>query len=427
MKREKERRYDGTTFPKRRDCRRIAHSVAGLTLTLSVLVLASCGREPVEKEEEHPSDVVEVTTEAQENAGFAVTDVVRQKLERTVGATGIVSPDQTRYAHIRPLGRAVVEHVCVKLGDRVRRGDPLLEYDNIELGDLVGEYVSAFGELERAEAKREVAKKILDRAQSLLDVEAISLQEYELRNAEYRQAVAAEQSKRAELARVEEKLHRFGWTDEDIEDLAAAAKSPNALHRTSSRNVLRAPFAGIVVDYAVAPGELVDRDQRLFTLADTSTVWVLIDVYEKDIGRMEAGGPCRVSVASYPGEAFMGGVTYISDFLDPDSRTVKVRCVVPNQDGRLKLEMFAEVAIPVKGGRELLAVPVSALQEVNGDTVAFRQEDATHFEKRVVQVGERGDDWVEVVSGLSEGEKVISQGAFYLKSMLLREQIGGEH
>jgi len=375
--------------------------------------------------EELDANLVKVPLEAQKSVSFAVAESRRQKLESRVTATGIVSPDQTRYAHITPLGRGIVEKVYVNLGDPVRKDQPLVSYDNVELGELIGEHLRLLGELEKLEAQREVASKVLNRARALLEVEAIARQEFELRDALYQQALASVQSQKADLARVEEKLHRFGLSDADI---AALRSSPHDTpHRTASHSVLRAAFNGIIIKYEVSPGELVDRDQKLFTLVDTSSVWVLADLYEKDIGLVRASRECRVQVASYPGEVFSGEVTYVSDFLDPASRTAKVRCVVPNRDGRLKLEMFATVSIPVLHGREALTIPVPALQEMNGETVVFVPVDETRFEKRVVSLGDRGEDWLEVLNGLREGEKVVTAGSFYLKSTLLREQIGGEH
>jgi cobalt-zinc-cadmium efflux system membrane fusion protein len=394
---------------------------------LAASLLAACGGAPVADEirDEKGESVVQVPMEAQATIGLELAPVERRELERVVTATGIVSPDQTRYAHITPLGRGIVDRVHVNLGDRVREGEALVSYDNIELGDLIGEYLNLRAGHQKLETEREVAGKILERSRSLLEVDAIARQEFEVRQAQYEQAVASVGSQEAEIARVEEKLHRFGLTDQDIAELKTAPhESP---HRTASHNLLRAPFDGIIVRYDVSPGELVDRDKALFTLVDTANVWVLADLYEKDIGRVKAGRQCLVSVASYPNENFAGDVTYVADFLDPASRTAKVRCVVPNADGRLKLEMFADVRIPSEEGRKALTVPGTSLQEATGQKVVFVKADQERFEKRSVEIGERAGNWVEVLRGLEEGETVVARGSFYLKSMPLREQIGGEH
>jgi len=368
-------------------------------------------------------NVVELSLEAQRNANLQIVEVTEQPLERALVATGVVAADQNREAHLRPLARGVAEQVLVKLGDRVERGAHLLAYDNIELGELIGEYLSLRAEVERQQAQADVARRFMERGAALLKVEAIAQKEYELREAEYKQAVAAVKSKKAELARVEEKLHRLGLSDADLQKLGG---SEHGAHRTGSHNVLRAPFAGVITKYDAAPGEVLEPDREIFTLVDTSVVWVLADIYEKDLGQVQVGQTARVKVPAYPDEIFTGKITYVSDVLDPASRTAKLRCVVPNGDSRLKLEMFATVEIPLPVKRSAIAVPGAAVQVVGNQQVAFVQRDATHFEKRVVEVGERSGDWIEIRSGLRAGEQVVTIGAFYVKSALLKEQISGE-
>jgi cobalt-zinc-cadmium efflux system membrane fusion protein len=367
-------------------------------------------------------NVVELNLEAQRNANLTLAAVREQKIQEMIKATGVVSPDETRVAHIYPLAQGIAEKPYVRLGDHVQAGQPLLLYDNIELGETVGEHLSMHGEVDKEKAQLQVARKSLERANTLIGVEAISPRDYELRKAEELQAEAAVQSKEAELARSEEKLHRFGLTEEQVQRLRVSGEG----HRTASHNTLRAPFAGIIIKYDVSQGESVARDKELFTLVDTSSVWVLGDVYEKDLGRTPGHGDCLVTVSSYPNERFRGQITYLSDFLDPSSRTAKLRCVVPNKDGRLKLEMFADVFIPTTSGTVAAVVPGAALQDIDGKPVVFVQRDATHFEKREVTLGERGEQETQILNGVRPGEKVVTAGAFYLKSALMREQIGGE-
>ncbi|MBI3476334.1 MAG: efflux RND transporter periplasmic adaptor subunit [Acidobacteria bacterium] len=367
-------------------------------------------------------NVVELNVEAQRNANLGLASVREQKIQEMIKATGVVSPDETRVAHIYPLAQGIAEKPYVRLGDHVQAGQPLLLYDNIELGETVGEHLSMHGEVAREKAQLEVARKSVERANTLIGVEAISPRDFELRKAEELQAEAAVQSKEAELARSEEKLHRFGLTEEQVQRLRISGEG----HRTASHNTLRAPFAGIIIKYDVSQGESVARDKELFTLVDTSSVWVLGDIYEKDLGRVPGQGDCLVTVSSYPNERFRGRITYLSDFLDPSSRTAKLRCVVPNKDGRLKLEMFADVFIPTTSTTAAAVVPGAALQDIEGKPVVFVQRDATHFEKREVTLGERGELETQILTGVRPGEKVVTVGSFYLKSASMREEIGGE-
>ena len=397
-------------------------------LLLLGLILAGMfifrGKPATSEKNTKPEDpnVVELNPEAQKNASLTLASVREQKIQEMIKATGVVSPDETRVAHIFPLAQGIAEKPYVRLGDHVQAGQSLLLYDNIELGETVGEHLSLHGEVDREKAQLQVARKSVERANTLIGVEAISPRDYELRKAEELQAEAAVQSKEAELARSEEKLHRFGLTEDQVKQLRLSGEG----HRTASHNILRAPFAGVITKYDVSQGESVAREKELFTLVDTSSVWVLGDIYEKDLGRVPGHGDCLVTVSSYPDERFRGQITYLSDFLDPSSRTAKLRCVVPNKDGRLKLEMFADVFIPTTSVAAAAVVPGAALQDVEGKPVVFVQRDATHFEKREVRLGERGEQETQILSGVRPGEKVVTAGSFYLKSALMREQIGGE-
>lgn len=404
--------------------RRILFIVVAVAVVAVTLVLWKAKPKP-KSVEEAPKDpnVVELSDTAQRNGGVAVSEVGERSIHRTVRATGIVAPDQARVGHVFPLARGIVEKVDVQLGQRVTKGQPLVRYDNIELGQVIGEYLKLRGELDKQAAQEQVAKKNLDRAQSLIEVQAIPEREFDLRKAEYQQAVAGLESQRADSARVEEQLHRFGLEDTDIRALSSPT---HEVHRTASHSVLRAPLSGIVTKFDVSTGEVVEKDKELFTIVDTSTVWVLADLYENDLGAVKTGGYAQIVVPSYPGEVFQGKIDYISDFLDPASRTAKVRCVVTNPDGRLKLEMFASVEVPSAASVTALAVPAGAIQKVDADDVVFVRKDATHFEKRVVELGQRADDWVEIRKGVKKSEAVVTAGSFYLKSSLLREEIGEE-
>jgi cobalt-zinc-cadmium efflux system membrane fusion protein len=405
------------------------HQLVTLGIVMAAILIAlfvwrGSKSKPHQENEKSDSATVEIAIEAQKNAGITVAEAGDRNLQEAINTTGVITPDEAKVAHIAPLAQGVVKDVPVQLGAHVAKGQALLVYDNVELGELIGDYQRLIAGTQKALAQEHVAGRSLERADTLIKVEAISPREFDLRRAEYEQAEAELASSRAEAARAEEKLHRFGLSDNDIRKLNMTGTS--AVHRTASDNTLRAPFAGVVTKYDVSRGEVVSKDKELFTIVDTSTVWALADVYEKDIQYVSRGGECTVAVVSYPNEIFRGAITYLSDALDPSSRTAKLRCVVPNADGRLKLEMFATVNIPKKESRIGLAVPAASIQEVNGEPVVFVQRDASHFERRAVTLGSRNEQFVEISSGIRQGEKVVANGSFYIKSALLRDLIGGE-
>jgi cobalt-zinc-cadmium efflux system membrane fusion protein len=319
----------------------------------------------------------------------------------------------------------VIEKIDVSLGSRVTAGQPLLTYDNIELGQLVGEYLTELSALRQAQTNREVKRTAQDRADALIKIEAIAQQEVDLRRAEFRNAEAAVASAEARVSRVEEQLHRFGLSDQDLGNLRPDANE--APHRAASHSILRAPFAGVVTRFDVAVGEVVESDKELFTVADLSNVWVLADVYEKDVARVRPEGSVTVRVDAYPDRTFSGRVTHVSDLIDPATRAAKVRCVVDNRDGALKLDMFAKVSLGTTDEREAVTVPVDAIQLVDNQPVVFIRQSETRFEPRDVQVGRRSGNRVEILAGLNDGDPVVGKGSFYLKTALLRERIGDEH
>src|SRR5207244_3054259 len=181
---------------------------------------------------------------------------------------------------------------------------------------------------------------------------------------EIREAENDQRKATAERERAASRLRALGVPGEHLQEIAIRADATTTM-------TVRAPRSGIVVERNVAPGQVVaygqsDTPVNLFVIADLTTMWVLADVYEPDIARVHRDQPVTVTLPCCPGERFEGHVTYISDIVDKDTRTIKVRAVVPNRGRLLKAEMFVKVAI-VTGATRVLALPASALhREQNG-------------------------------------------------------------
>ena len=376
--------------------------------------------EAEEAAESASGDVVTISDEVRETIGLAVTPAEERPFAAMLQTTGVVMPNETRVAHVRPLAPGRVEQVHVRTGDRVAAGQALVTYDNIEMGQLTGEYRAAAAAVERAEADADVSRRAVERAGRLVESGGISRAEYERRDAEHKRALAGISTERAAMANVEQKLRRFGVTSNELSKLGTGDAGG------ASRGVLRAPFAGVVTATNVAPGEAIDTQMELLTVADLANVWVLGDIYQKDLGAVRRGQEALVTVESYPGETFSGRITNISDVLDPASRTAKVRAEVPNRDGRLKLNMFVNMQVPTGDTRSTIVVPSVAIQEINEQPVVFVQAGDDRYEKRVVTVGPAQRDVVPVLDGLKPGERVVTTGAFMLKSKLLASSIEAE-
>ncbi|CAN5405231.1 N/A [soil metagenome] len=370
---------------------------------------------------ELPPNHYAMTSDAQRNIKLTTALAQQEEVQKTLSVTGSVTPDEGRIAHVFPLAQGVVRNVLVQLGSEVRAGQSLLRYDNVELGNQTGNQRSLLGSLERARAQQELAAKNLLRAENLLQVQAISQREFEVRRAEKEQADAGVSSARAELATSEEKLHRFGLSENQIRTITMGSA-----HRTSSLNDVPAPIHGLISKFSVATGELIGPDKEIFTIVDPSLVWVLADVYEKDLGTVPQRGPCIVKLAAFPKESFRGEVAYISEALDPQSRTAKLRCVVPNPGNRIRLDMFAELEIPTTRKEVTLTVPNSAVQEIDNKPVVFVQRGPEEFEQRSVKLGSKGDRSTEILEGLKSGDRVVTNGTLQLKFEAQRGTLGDD-
>ena len=317
---------------------------------------------------------------------------------------GKILTNENRLAHLsaRVPGRIVA--VYADFGARVREGDRLLLLDSPAFGEAQLEYRKARNVLG-------VTGKALERAEALLDRGAIGAGEQQRREADHENA-------RADLHEAEEKLHLLGMTEREIQRLAAKTLP----HAEVAQVFLRAPFRGEVIDRKATIGEVVDPNKILFTVADLSTVWVRADFPEQQAGRLKTGFTVEVRVSAYPDTTFRGVITYVGAVIDPATRTIMARADVPNADGRLRPEMFAEVLL-VTDEQSALSVPRVAVQQMGNRQVVFAVQGPRRFESREVTLVQTATDYIQVITGLAAGDEVVTQGSYALKSELLREQM----
>lgn len=385
-------------------------------LLFSTFVLLSCskpeGDSKAKPQETKPTNLVEMKQEAQEHVGLKVVPATVSELREYLQVTGTVQPIDSKIAQVRPLARGRVQQVFVKIGDRVAAGKTLASLENTEAAELFAQQDSARAELQRFRVQLATHMKQVERNRQLVEIGAVPQKDLEVSQGEADALQESIRSQESVVAGIAARLRRIG-----VEPSAA---------RGTVVVPLQAPFAGVVIKVQAAPGELVDESKDLFAVADLSEVWVQAEVYEKDLGRIRIGQAAFVTVDTYPGERISGRVAYISDLLDPQTRTAKVRCEVPNPGTRLKLDMFAGVQVPTTFSRRAIAVAVSAIQQVEDKAVVFIRKETTKFEVRPVQTGKTINDLVEITSGLQAGEPVVTQGGFHLKSILAGKELGEE-
>ena len=192
---------------------------------------------------------------------------------------------------------------------------------------------------------------------------------------------------------------------------------------------VKAPQSGTVIQKHLDPGEAVDTGRDVLTIADLSSVWVWLSVYENDLAALTAEAKKRkprvqIALASAPGRTFEGEIDLIGTLMDENTRTVKVRAVLKNPDGLLRPGMFCDARVVFPTEERVIAVPKSALMADEGKSFVFRMIRDGFALRTDVEVGRTFADSVEITGGLPEGERIVTEGAFLLKSDVLRSKMG---
>jgi cobalt-zinc-cadmium efflux system membrane fusion protein len=313
-----------------------------------------------------------------------------------------VQANQNELAEVTTLIRGRVVKVHVDVGQDVKKGALLAMLHSVDLGVAEGDYLKAGARLHEAELAEL-------RAKELYENKAISL-------AELLRREAAMKTARAEVREAQNRLELLGVPREEIDRLDR--------DQTIKADVpLRAPFAGRVITRNLTRGEVVETEQRLFTVANLTDVWVIGNVPEKDVQFIRKDRKVDIILAAYPHAVFSGTITYIGDTLDPATRTMSLRVTVPNPDRLLKPEMFAIVGVYEASSDDALSVPLEAVQDGPGGKMVFVQREAGVFEARAVKLGNEEGDAVRVLEGVNAGEQVVTKGSFALKSEMERHKI----
>ncbi len=203
-------------------------------------------------------------------------------------------------------------------------------------------------------------------------------------------------------------------------DVLALIETPELLGRPLE---LKAPIDGAIIDRKVTVGELVSKDKEIYTISDPTDLWVIAEIKERDIGAVKVGQDATFSVLAFPGEIFRGQVVRIGNQVQPESRTLEVRLQVGNADGRLKPGMFADVEITTSLLQNVIVIPEAAFQSIKDAPIVFVALDGDKFEKRVVKLGLQRPDRAQILEGVKEGERVVTDGSFILKSEMLKGQL----
>ena len=312
--------------------------------------------------------------------------VVEQTLPETLDIAAKIQADPTKVVRIFPPASGRVVAIEVKPGDYVRRGQTVAILNSSDVASARSDYAKANIEADRAARAMERQKLLFEHGAAA--------------EKDYIDARAQADAARAELARARQRLELLNV-------------NPSA---SSDRVSLVSPANGVVLDVGAASGEFsksLESANPLITIADLNTVWMVGDVYEKDVAKISHGKPVSITLQAYPGEERAGRIDAISGALDPTTRTLKVRVVLRNPGERLKPEMFGTIHVNT-GVRRALVVPTTAIIREGDATTVFVNRNGNP-EQRPVVVGQVVDGNAEILGGLRLGEEVAAQGAELLK------------
>ena len=307
-----------------------------------------------------------------------------------------------------------VTRVIGKLGDDVKRGDPLFEIDSPEVVQAQTDLIAAFQGLQKGRSQLALAKRVLDRLTNLFGSNAVSQREVDQAQNEYAAAEFDLRTAEGTLTSARNRLRVIIGRDQAEVERVERERVVNPLI------TINAEIDGTIIARKVGPGQFVrsDAGEALYTIADLSTMWLKANVPEFDSPLIRVGQEIEVRVAALPGRVFKARITSVGASSDAATRRVMVRSELPNPDRALKSEMFASFKISIGNGDRTLAVPVGAVIWVGDVAIVWVEREPLVFEHRKVTVGLEQDGHLQINDGLDAGELVVGRGAIYLQNEL---------
>ena len=322
-------------------------------------------------------------------------------------ATGVVQANSYKETPVVSVVGGIVRSISAELGQNVRRGQRVAVVFSNELADTQSRYLTAVATLD--EHHRHHMRTI-----KLVEIGAASRQELEMATSQLREA-------ESNLANLRQKLLLLGMSAQRVDSL-------NSTSQISSEVSVPSPSSGTVTSRSVNPGEVIEANKELMRVTDLSTVWVVGQVYEKDLATVRVGSGANVTSDAYPGQVFRGRVTYVDPKIDQATRSAQVRIELANPRQMFKIGMYVNVGFGALGTAEKTTAAVSkdAVQIINNQQVVFIATDKpTEFIMRPVRIGPENNGFYLVLDGLTVGDRVVTIGSFLLRAEWLKTHASG--
>jgi membrane fusion protein, heavy metal efflux system len=303
-----------------------------------------------------------------------------------------------------------VTRLIAKIGDEVKRGDPLFEVDSPEVVQAQTDLIAALHGLEKAKSQLALAKRVMDRQSGLMNDKATSQRELDSARNDFAAAESDLATAQGTLMAARNKLRVIVGRDKAEVERLERERSVNPLI------TINAPIDGTVIARKVGPGQYVRSDvaDPLYSIADLSTMWLKANVPETEIANVRVGHEIEVRVTALPDRVFNARIIAIGASSDTATRRIVVRSEIPNPDRLLRADMFANFKITVGGGDPAPVVPVEAVIRDGNEAAVWVVREPMVFTRRKVKLGMERDGRVQVLEGLAAGEQVVGRGAVFV-------------
>jgi cobalt-zinc-cadmium efflux system membrane fusion protein len=361
---------------------------------------------------------LEISPERQKEWGIMTGSPVLQNISSRITLPGSLSLNSNKSAHITSFVHGQISVLSADLGQKVSQRQRLVTINSPDFGKAQADFLETRAALNHSQQEYE-------RAKMLREEKAIEEREYLRRKAEYEKLST-------EYGALGSALHSYGITHEQIDVLIAKCDSledEDYKCEIADPNLpILSPISGTVIFRDAIIGAHIEPEKILFTVSDLSTLWAILDAYEKDIPYISKESSVHILSPLYPEKKFPGKITYISETIDEKLRTVKIRVEVPNSEGLLKPNMYIQGVLENQAkGKDILVVPEEAIQNMDGEKVVFVMESRGVFAARHVQIGNKIGNRRIISAGLKPGDYLVLKGAFTIKTELTKGTFTHQH
>jgi cobalt-zinc-cadmium efflux system membrane fusion protein len=398
---------------------------AGVLLTLSGCQAPSKNESAPVRPVAQGSAALKLTQAQEVTLGIANRPVHQEDLQDKVVCNGQIATVSNLQAQVFTPAKGRVLQVPVELGQSVVTGQLLAYLKSDDVGqlqsDLLQQVLQDDADIRQAKIQLDFSRAAFNRESALFKEGVSAKADMDNARQQYRKDVeslsVAQIKRRASINAGQERLSLYGVSSSMAQRVLQTQKIYPYLS-------VRAPRSGVVIERNVNVGELADTNtadnvRSLFTIADLHEVWIIGDVYEKDISKLRVGQPVQIELEDQPDATYNGRLNFVSDVLKPQTRTLQVRGEIPNPTYKLKPNMFARMSILV-GSHHVLAVPSNAVEKLGDYNYVFVNSGPHTYEERKVSVGRDNGQLVEIRAGLQENERVVVQGTTGLKGLVLK-------